>query len=371
MQLHHPLHGAATHWMKSGIAALLVLAACSQNESTANPSTGTAGTPAGAGGGAGTDMTAGSSGMTAGGAGSSAPTAGTGGAPAGTAGSTPAAGIGGNAGATSAGTGGTAAAGTGGASDAGSETGCTRELLQSTVDAYFTALAAHDPSSLPLADDVKFTENGEMLQLGEGLWETAGMVEYAQTALDVETCSSASQAVVPDGTMDIPLGLRLELTDQRITEVETIAVRPGDYSVFGSDFASDTGAIIAADGAIGWEQPVPAEQRNSRDEIADWIDKYFRIFPRGVCNVTDDCKRLENGGGSFDCTFGASCDSGPPGSGAAVMEPRLILVDEDTGIGVGFTMFMGNTDMHMYKMYGDQVHAVHAILGAASSSGWN
>ena len=33
-------------------------------------------------------------------------------------------------------------------------------------------------------------------------------------------------------------------------------------------------------------------------------------------------------------------------------------------------MFMGNTDFHMIKMYGGEIHAVHAILGAASSSGW-
>ncbi len=33
-------------------------------------------------------------------------------------------------------------------------------------------------------------------------------------------------------------------------------------------------------------------------------------------------------------------------------------------------MFMGNTDMHMFKTYGGQVYGVSAILGAASSSGW-
>jgi hypothetical protein len=27
--------------------------------------------------------------------------------------------------------------------------------------------------------------------------------------------------------------------------------------------------------------------------------------------------------------------------------------------------------MHMYKMHGGQVHAVHTILGAASGSGWD
>ena len=52
------------------------------------------------------------------------------------------------------------------------------------------------------------------------------------------------------------------------------------------------------------------------------------------------------------------------------MNPRILLADPDTGIGVGMTMFMGNTDMHMFKMYGGQVYAVHAILGGATSSGW-
>ena len=32
--------------------------------------------------------------------------------------------------------------------------------------------------------------------------------------------------------------------------------------------------------------------------------------------------------------------------------------------------FPGNTDMHLFKMYGGQVYGVSAILGAAGSSGW-
>jgi hypothetical protein len=358
---------------KLGFGLLLAVVACSDEKSTTNASEATAGTVAGVGGSAGAGATAGSSGVVAtGGAGGTA-TAGGGATGAGTAGSTPEAGGSGVAGEAIAGAGGRAVGGSGGeGGDGGNIAGdCTRDLLKSTIDAYFRALAAHDPSSLPLADDVKFSENGEALELGQGLWQDAGLVTYAQSALDTETCGSATQAVVPDGGMEIPFALRIQLVDRSITEVETIAVRPGDYQAFGSDFPSDTSAIIAANDAVAWEQAVPTEQRNSREQIASWIDKYFRIFPRGVCNVASGCKRLENGGGSFDCTLGASCDSGPPGSAPAVMEPRLILVDVETGIGVGFTMFMGNTDMHMYKMYADEVHAVHAVLGAAGSSGWD
>jgi hypothetical protein len=266
-------------------------------------------------------------------------------------------------------TGGMGALTDGGAGNAGA---CTRELLKSTIDTYFKALAAHDPAMLPVADGVKFTENGKVIKLGaEGLWKTAGALKYAHSALDTETCQAASQAVVPDGTTDIPVALRLKLQNQKLTEIETIAVRPGDYSVFGGAFASNTGALAASAVSVRWEEPVPAAQRNTRAEITGWIDKYFRMFPRGVCNTASSCKRIENGGGNFDCPFGASCASGQPRASDNAMVPRALMADVETGIGVGFTMFMGNTDMHMYKMYGGQIYEVSAILGRAASSGWD
>jgi hypothetical protein len=52
------------------------------------------------------------------------------------------------------------------------------------------------------------------------------------------------------------------------------------------------------------------------------------------------------------------------------LDPRRILADLETGIGVGFTMSQTNTDMHVFKMYNEQAHAVHSILGKAGSSGW-
>jgi hypothetical protein len=260
----------------------------------------------------------------------------------------------------------TAGAGTG-AGGSGTAGECTRDLLRTTLDAYFEALAAGDPSSLPLADNVKFTENGEEMEIGSGgLWTTAGTVVYSQSALDTENCMSATDAVVPDGNTDIPVALRLRLEGGQITEVETIAVRQGDYSV-----ASNTNAIVTMGDAIGWEDPVAEADRATRDELTSWMNKYYRLFPQGVCNVTSDCTRLENGGGSFSCSAGAGCSAQDPGPGDNALTPRLILADEVTGIGVGFTMFQSYTDMHMFKMKGGQVYAVHAILAAASGSGWD
>jgi hypothetical protein len=242
--------------------------------------------------------------------------------------------------------------------------------LKSTVTAYFTALAAHDASTLPLADTVKFTENAQVLALGQGLWMTAGAVKGSFSAYDTETCNAATQAVVPDASQDIPFSLRLKLEAGKITEIETIAVRPGDYKVNGSSFASDTNALLMSIDSVHWEEPVAAGMQNTREEITAWVDKYFRDFPNGVCNTTSGCKRLENGGGSFSCSAGAGCMTGAP-SGKPAITPRLILVDTETGLGVGYDLFEGaDDDTHMFKMYGGQVYGVSAILGAATSTGW-
>jgi len=222
---------------------------------------------------------------------------------------------------------------------------CGRTLLRSAVDTYFKALAAKDPSMLAMAPGVKFTENGRAARLGEdGLWKNAGSVKYSQSALDTELCSSATQAVVPEGSTDLPVALRLKLVEGKITEIETIVVRAGDYKVSGSTFASNPEAIVAANTTVKWETAVPADQRNTRAELIGWIDKYYKQFPSGVCNTVPDCRRLENGGGNFKCSEGASCSTSPPASGGSLaLVPRLELADVETGIGVGFTMFMGAT----------------------------
>jgi len=49
---------------------------------------------------------------------------------------------------------------------------CERACLTGMVDKYLAALVAHDPGQLPLARVVRFTENGQELRLGDGLWGT-------------------------------------------------------------------------------------------------------------------------------------------------------------------------------------------------------
>ncbi|MEI9936577.1 MAG: hypothetical protein WDO69_05065 [Pseudomonadota bacterium] len=353
-------------------AAFLVLAGCSSDApKTSNDNGGTS--AAGSGAGAPSSSSGGTPGSAGAGAGAGGTVTSNGGSGvAGSAGSSSTTGPGGtsNGGAVG-GSGAPATTGGGGSGGMSTSDGtCSRDFLKSTLAAYFTALAAHSSAGLPLADSVKATENGKAIMVGQdGLWKTAGTVKYYKSALDTDGCNTASEAVVPEDSSDLPVALRLKIVGQKITEIETIAVRAGDYKVSGSNYPSKPDAIIMSDATVMWETAVPEAMRNTPKEMNAWMTKYFKAFPAGVCNPDANCKRLENGNSPGACTLGASCQAGDPTGD--VIKSHAVFSDVETGIGVGFDFFMGNADMHMFKMYGGKVYAVHAVLGAATSTGWD
>ena len=68
---------------------------------------------------------------------------------------------------------------------AGNAAACDRECLRGHITQYLHALIAHDHSSLPLAEDVRFTENSVEEELGAGLWRTATKLRgYRQDFID-------------------------------------------------------------------------------------------------------------------------------------------------------------------------------------------
>src|ERR1700722_13555255 len=50
---------------------------------------------------------------------------------------------------------------------------CNRACLEGFVNQYLDAMVARNPYGLPLAPQVKFTENEQAIPLGEGVWGTA------------------------------------------------------------------------------------------------------------------------------------------------------------------------------------------------------
>lgn len=246
---------------------------------------------------------------------------------------------------------------------------CTRAKLAATIDAYYVALAARDPSKAPLSEHAKYTEDGKTVTIGEGFWQTAGALKFKRSVLDVETCSSVTESVVDDDGTDRVMGLRLKTEAGKIVEAEAIIIHTGDFP-----FAANPQALIDS-ASDDWETPLPPDERASRESLTLLVDRYFKLFPAGACSFRPGCQRLENGFAppGYDCDDLLSCDMTTDVSTVdGAMKPRLHVIDEQTSVAVGFAMWSGMyTDFHMFKVRDGEVVGVHATLAAASSSGWD
>ena len=145
---------------------------------------------------------------------------------------------------------------------------CDGACLKEFVDGYFDALAARDPGRLPLAQQVKFTENGRVLDIGEGFWKTAGTpVRYRDYLLDPESGGAAALTALSEYSGTAQMFVRLKIVDRRISEIETIVARVGDQRWFAPENLASLSDIFA--------RPVPAAERHSRAQLVAAADAYF------------------------------------------------------------------------------------------------
>lgn len=103
---------------------------------------------------------------------------------------------------------------------------CDRSCLAGLITQYVDALVAHDPSTLPLADKVKFTEDSRALELGEGLWQTAtGKGTFRHDYLDTTKQVAASHVQIMEGDNQALYSVLLHVQDRQITGIETLVQR--------------------------------------------------------------------------------------------------------------------------------------------------
>src|SRR5689334_10735459 len=112
---------------------------------------------------------------------------------------------------------------------------CDRSCLEGFVDRYLDAMLAHDPGKVPLSPAVKFTENGQKLEPGDGLWRTI----TAKGTYQMIVADSASGHVAFLGSIreaDVPamLALHMKVRNDRIEQIETLVQR-SDKSADGFD----------------------------------------------------------------------------------------------------------------------------------------
>jgi hypothetical protein len=169
---------------------------------------------------------------------------------------------------------------------------CDRACLSGILDGYLAALKAHDPSRLPLAPDVRFSENNVPLQIGDGLWNTIDKLgDYRLPFIDPQNGQAALFGVVEEDGKPAHLMVRLKVEDRRITEVETIVLRPADNGGFGRPQEMKPRAAFYRD--------VPAGERLSDEQLAAMANAYFDTLQQNNGTVfapfAEDCDRIESG----------------------------------------------------------------------------
>ena len=176
----------------------------------------------------------------------------------------------------------------------------TAPASKGVIDQYLAAVVAHDPKRLPLSADVKYTENAQVVEVGDGFWKTAqGIGSYRHVFADPEFGQVAMMGTMIEAGTPILMSVRLRIELGRITEIESIYFKPGGggpNNIAAMDKSGKAEDI--------WFRTIPPAQRLPRQQMISIADAYFTglqkndgkgIGSTGTYPFTDDCHRIENG----------------------------------------------------------------------------
>jgi hypothetical protein len=164
---------------------------------------------------------------------------------------------------------------------------CDEACLRSVMDGYLHALQAHDAADLKVAPNVRFTENGVAIPLGEALWVTfSALGTYRHDFFDPANGAVATYVTMRENGTPGYLMVRLKVVAQRLTEIETVVNRDAPASLTQPAYEPL------------WDQVEPKAQRLTRQQMIDGALGYMRAVALEKGNLApfgESCIRLENG----------------------------------------------------------------------------
>jgi hypothetical protein len=171
--------------------------------------------------------------------------------------------------------------------------GCDRACLTGMMTQFINALVAHDPTTLPLAANVRYTEDSRNAQLGQGIWRSVTAAGgFRQDYIDTRTQVAAAHVVLREGDTQVLYSVLLRVASMKITGIETLVQRvtPG-----GKFQPTELGKPVR-----GMNDPIPAGKRHSREEmirIALTYPEGLRVgnFTDGGTPFAENAYRVENG----------------------------------------------------------------------------
>jgi hypothetical protein len=260
---------------------------------------------------------------------------------------------------------------------------CNRACLEGLVNQYLDAVVAHDPKRLAVSPDVRYTENEQLLDVGDGFWKTVtGRGNYNHYFADPVTGQAAWMGTMKEKGGTLLMALRLRAQGGRLVEIESAFFRPGGGGP-NNIAAMDT---LGTPEAL-WLQPIPPAQRSSRKQLIDTANAYFQGVQKndgkGFYPFTDDCDRIENGShttntpsprpttpGGFNY-MGLDCkkqlESGYLGIVNNIHHRRFPLVDEERGVVWANCVFDMDGTVATIKLTNGEVADMSNFAGRASS----
>jgi hypothetical protein len=263
---------------------------------------------------------------------------------------------------------------------------CGRDCLKGFTDRYFAALRSRCPCGVALAPDVKYTENGQVVKPGEGIWKTfGGLGKYRVYLTDPAKGEAGYYGDFYEfnGALFGMMALRLRVQDQRITEIEIIVAREQlrPSGGLGANTAGimtprmidelKPGGFIASDPIL--LQRSTAATRTPRNQMIAAVNRYFDGYEQSKDSIVpfaDNCSRRENGfmvtnntdGPVLDPAhpgfkvFGQGCSQELDGGFFSVLskarDSRQLVVDEDHGVVLVLTLFDNEGDVKSVQMPG-------------------
>jgi hypothetical protein len=257
-----------------------------------------------------------------------------------------------------------------------------RQDLVNRMKDYLAALVAHDPSAVPFDKYVKYTENTAEIPIGYGLWETAsgGPSEFQIYAADPVNQQVAGLFMMKENNNeDILLGVRLAFRRGRISEAEHHVVKRDEISI--QNLQKPRPGLV---------EDIKLEDKTPREQMLDIGLSYYDALTGEdgtLAPFAMECQRRENGGISvggkkddFPEPKEAPRDFAPPegvdpemmklakalslvpntcegqitagvwGYIAEIRNRRLLVIDEQKGLAVGFSNFYHDSKLKTMKL---------------------
>lgn len=241
-----------------------------------------------------------------------------------------------------------------------------REALVSLMELYLDALAKHDPSIVPIADNVKMVENTEVTLVGKGLWETAtgGPTQFKIFVADPVEGQVGFMGVIEENNEPTILAARLKVVDGEIAEIDHIVVHSN-----GRPLNKNMSHVRA-----GLIEPIDPSEKVSREDMLKIANSYYEAIVQDngeICPFADESQRRENGGiTANDQTLTPEEEAADDFSVFAKMKcseqlstgvmsyitdinnRRFIAVDEEMGLVFVFSIFRHSGEPKVMKIIG-------------------